>query len=145
MTFMEMRLLALLIRKARDETTRIGNRKLQRRRSRTLVVASRIIAVPRKNTRDGGKHACSHKKRHSVLYFRVRRLADDSVADDCNGEGTQHDWAAESEAVGENGDDDGEDGSDGVRNDGPELGFVRVLSEAVVDDCGEEEAERVEA
>lgn len=53
MTLMKMRLLILLIRKARDETTRIRNRKLQRRRSRTLVVASRIIAVPREDTRDG--------------------------------------------------------------------------------------------
>lgn len=72
-------------------------------------------------------------------------MADDAVADDGNGEGTQHDWAAEGEAVGENGDEDGEDGSDGVRNDGPELGFIGVLGEAVVDDCGEEEAEGVEA
>ena len=99
-TLMEViRLLTLLVRETRHEPTRIRNRQLQRRRGSALVVARAVVAVPREDTRDSCIHACCHEERHAVLNLWVGRLADDAVADDGDGEGAQHDWAAEGKAV----------------------------------------------
>ena len=64
-------------------------------------------------------------------------VCDDCVADDCEGEGEEHDDAAEFEAVGDDGDDDGADGGDGVGDYGPELDFVGGVAAEGLDDGGE--------
>ena len=64
-------------------------------------------------------------------------VGDNCVADNGEGEGEEHDDAAELEAVGDYGDDDGADGGDGVGDYGPELHFVGGVAAEGLDDGGE--------
>lgn len=76
--------------------------------------------------------------------MRDADVGDDGVADDGGDEHEEHYDAAQLEAVGDDGDDHGENGRDGVGDHGPELGFVGCVTE-LDDDGREEEAEGVEA
>lgn len=56
-------------------------------------------------------------------------ISDDSVADNGWDESEEHDDTTELKPVGDYGDNDSDYRGDSVRNDGPELGFVRGVAE----------------
>jgi hypothetical protein len=70
------------------------------------------------------------------------KIGNNSISNNSKGENEEHDDTTEFEAVGHNGDDDCEDGGDGVGDHGPELCFVGGVAE-LDDDGWEEETEGV--
>ena len=66
---------------------------------------SRVIRHPYQDTGHAGVLARRHEEGHAVLESGVLDVRDDGVADDCDGEGEEHDCAAEAEAVGDECDD----------------------------------------
>lgn len=109
-------------------------------------MARAVIAVPHQYTWDTRKQSSCHHERHAVLHFGVVAYRYYGVSDDCDWKHEQHDDATKSQPVGNDGDDDCEDGSDGVRDDGPKLSFVRVRGEVeIVDDGWEKQAKRIKA
>jgi hypothetical protein len=144
MTLPKRRRLLLLIHETRYKPSRICNRQLQRRCSSALVVASGVVTIPGKNARYRRIHSRSHEERHTVLYFGVRGLANNSIPDNSYRKCTQHDRSTKVEAIRQQRNSHRENRSHGVRDDCPELRLIGVLSEAVVDDCGQKEAEGVE-
>lgn len=97
---------------------------------------SRIVRVPNKDTRDTRVHPRCHQKSHTVFSLCRVNISHSSVA--CNGDGKseEHNNSSEFDAVGEEGDDYGQDGGYGVGNDCPELDLVRVGGEATFVDNG---------
>ena len=71
-------------------------------------------------------------------------VRDDCISDDGGDQDEEHNDATEFEPIGYEGDGDCHDGCNGVRDDGPQLGFIGSVAE-LDDDSGEEETEGVEA
>jgi hypothetical protein len=84
----------------RHETSRIRNGKLESRRRGPLVVAGRVVRVPDQHAGHAAVHADSHEARHGEPHVGRGDVCDDGVAGDGDGEGEEHDDAAEFEAVG---------------------------------------------
>jgi hypothetical protein len=94
------RRIARRVDKRSHKPATISNGKLHGRRRCPLVVASGIVRVPDQNARHAGIHTCRHEEGHAVLDLGVGDVGDDRVADDGDGDGEEHDDAAEFEAVG---------------------------------------------
>lgn len=126
MPLMKLRLIPIRINERRHKPPRIGNHKLQRRSSSPLIMSRRIIRIPNQHTRNTSIHARSHQKRHPILHLWMldADISYHGVADDGGEQGDEHDDAAEFEAVGDEGDEDGHYGGGGVGDYAEELGAV---------------------
>lgn len=89
-----------------DEATGVGHGKLERRGGGALVVAGRVVGVPHQHARDAAVHADGHEAGRGEAGARGGHVGDDGVARDGDGQGAEHDDAAEPEAVREEGDED---------------------------------------
>lgn len=107
----------LRVDEARYEAAGICNSQLQRARRGSFVVARAVIAVPHQYAWYARVQPRCHHECHAVLHIRIGAYRDDGISDDANWECEQHDDATESQAVGEDGDDNCEDGGYGVRDD----------------------------
>lgn len=103
----------------------------------------RKLTEPDENGRDRRVETGRHHEEHPVLELEVRRVGNDTIADDGEGEEGEHDRTANLVLVRDVGGADSKEGSDGVGRDRVELGIDGAVSETL-DNGGDEEAERVE-
>ena len=128
---MILRLLGGRIDEGSHKASTICNHQLQRSRCGSLVMPRTVVGIPHQDGRHRTIHSRRHQESHPVLHFRVvdADISYDGISDDSWDQGEKHDDATKLQAVGDNGNDDSQDGGDGVWNYGPELGFICCIAE----------------